>query len=148
MEIKPKHGIGSLLFGMKEADVIAIYGKPDKEFRDDDKNIIYVYNNKKCRLTFYEDEDFRLGYIISTNPDLDLFGENIIGRTIDQVKQALASHGLTKWEQEDFDLAENHFDETNWLILQAEFGEVTKVEIGAIINDKDEFDWKFPAGKK
>jgi hypothetical protein len=47
------------------------------------------------------------------------------------------------WEIEDFDSTENHFNESNWLILQSEFGLVVKVEIGAIINDKDEFDWKF-----
>jgi hypothetical protein len=148
MKINPKQGIDTLLFGMKGTDVTALYGKPDKEFRDDESNIIRIYNNRKCRLTFYEDEDFRLGYIISTHPELNLFGERIIGRNINEVKQSLQSHGLITWEQEDFDLAENHFDETNWLILQAEFSEVTKVEIGAIINDKDEFDWKFPIRKK
>jgi len=136
MKINPKHGVDTLLFGMKSTDVSALYGKADKEFRDDDNNIIQLYYNRKCRLTYYADEDFRLGYIISTHPELTLFGQKIIGTGINEVKQSLLSHGLIKWEQEDFDLAENHFDETNWLILQAEFGEVTKVEIGAIINDK------------
>ena len=38
---------------------------------------------------------------------------------------------------------ENYFNEENWIIFQTEFDEVVKFEIGAIINDKDEFDWKF-----
>jgi len=57
----------------------------------------------------------------------------------------LALKGLTKFTQEDFDTFENYFNEDNWVILQTEFDEVVKVELGAIINDNDEFDWKFKA---
>jgi hypothetical protein len=140
MKINLKNGIDLLLFGMKQADVKAIYGNPDKEFKDDDKNVIYVYNEQKWRLTFYEDEGFRLGYIISSNPELTVLDRKVIGREIEEVKTELS---FKSWEQENFDLAENHFNESNWLILQSEFGVIAKVEIGAIINDKDEFDWKF-----
>ena len=143
MKLNPKYGIDQLLFGMKQSDVTALYGKPDKEFKDDDKNIICLYNQQKWRLTFYEDEQFRLGYIISSNPELELFDMKIIGKNPDELKTALLPKGFKSWEEEDFDLAENHFNEDHWLILQSEFGVVEKVEIGAIINDKDEFDWKF-----
>jgi len=104
MEINPKYGIGKLLFGMKQKDVEAIYGKPNKQFRDEDK---------------------------------------VIGKRAVDVKEALLAHHFKTWENEDFDLAENHFNEDNWLILQTEFGVIAKIEIGAIINNADEFDWKF-----
>lgn len=143
MELKPKYGIDRLLFGMKQNDVESLYGKADKQYKDDDKNVILVYNEQKWRLTFYEDEDFRLGYVICSNPELRLFGKVVIGREVAQVKQDLPAQHFKTWEQEDFDLAENHFNEDHWLILQSEFGCIVKVEIGAIINDKDEFDWKF-----
>ena len=141
MKINSKHGIDKLVFGMKQQDVEAIYGKADKQFKDDDKNIIAVYNNLKWRLTYYQDEEFRLGYIISSNPELTLFDKKVIGRKASEVKEQL-DH-FKGWEQEDFDLGENHFNEDNWLILQSEFDSIIKVEIGAIINNKDEFDWKF-----
>ena len=48
-----------------------------------------------------------------------------------------------KFTQADFDATVNHFNESNWLILQSEFETVIRVEIGAIINDNDQFDWKF-----
>lgn len=144
MKIVPKEGMEQLLFGMKQKDVTTLYGKPDKEFNDEENNVIYVYNGPKWRLTFYEDEDLRLGYIISSNPELTLFGNKVIGIDPVVLKGTLQAHGFKKWEQEDFDLAENHFDESNWLILQSEFGLVSKVEMGATINDKDDFDWKFP----
>lgn len=143
MKINLKNGIDELVFGMKQTDVTEIYGLPNKQFKDEDDNIIYVYNAKRVRLTFYEDEDFRLGYIICSNPDLTLFDKNIINRNVDEVKNELAEKGLKTWENEDFDLAENHFNESNWFILQTEFGVIANVEMGAIINDNDEFEWKF-----
>ncbi len=145
MKVHTKKGIDKLLFGMKQKDVELLYGKPNKHYKDDDKNIIYLYNLEKLRLTFYEDEDFRLGYIISSNSKLELFESTIIGKDIKTIKNNLIEKGIKSWEVEDFDSTQNHFNEPNWIILQSEFDEVIKLEIGAIINDKDEFDWKFKA---
>lgn len=140
MILNPKNGIDKLLFGMQQKDVEAIYGKPEKEFKDDDENIIYLYNKEKLRLTFYEDESFKLGYIISSNPELLLLDKKVIGRNCNELKTELP---FKSWEVEDFDSTENHFNESNWLTLQSEFGIVIRVEIGAIINDNDELEWKF-----
>lgn len=146
MKIYPKKGIDKLLFGMKQTDVIAVYGKPNKEYNDEDDNLILVYNTLKMRLTFYSDEDFRLGYIVASSPNLELFQNIIIGKKITEIIKELTLKGISKFTQEAFDTYENYFNEDNWIILQTEFDEVVKFEIGAIINDKDEFDWKF--GKK
>lgn len=143
MKINLKNGIDELLFGMKQTDVTEIYGLPNKQFKDEDDNVIYVYNTKRVRLTFYEDEDFKLGYIICSNPDLTLFDKKLINQNVDEVKNELLEKGLKTWENEDFDLAENHFNESNWFILQTEFGVIANIEMGAIINDNDEFEWKF-----
>jgi hypothetical protein len=140
MKVNPKNGIDKLLFGMKQKDVSAIYGEPNKQFKDEDDNVIFIYNSEKLRLTFYEDEQFKLGYIISSNPDLTLLDNKIIGRNIHEVKNELP---FKSWEQEDFDSTENHFNESNWIILQSEFEEIIRLEVGAIINDNDEFDFKF-----
>ena len=143
MKINPKNGIDKLLFGMKQNDVTAIYGKPNRNYKDEDDNLIFAYNNLKMRLTFYQEEDFRLGFIVASSPDLELLGNKVIGKKISAIKKELAVKGITKFTQEDFDTFENYFNEDNWFILQTEFDEVVKFEIGAIINAKDEFDWKF-----
>ncbi|MBW4359961.1 hypothetical protein [Flavobacterium taihuense] len=143
MKINPKNGIDKLIFGMKQNDVIAIYGKPNKNYKDEDDNVIFVYNELKIRLTFYQEEELKLGYLVASSPNLELFGYKIINRKITDVKKDLAQKGITKFTQEEFDTFENYFNEENWIILQTEFEEVVKFEIGAIINDKDEFDWKF-----
>jgi hypothetical protein len=140
MKINPKNGVDKLLFGMKQNHVEAIYGKPTKQFLDDDGNSIYLYFNEKLRLTFYEDEAFRLGYIITSNTEATLLDKKVIGKNVADLKSELP---FTSWEQENFDSIENHFNESNWLILQSEFGIIIRVEIGAIIKDNDEFDWKF-----
>jgi len=143
MTVNLKSGIDKLLFGMKQNDVIAIYGKPDREYKDEDDNVIFAYNSQKMRLTFYQEEAFRLGYIVASHQDLDVLGNQVIGKDINEVKKELAEKGLTKFTQEAFDTFENYFNEDHWLILQTEFDEVLKIEVGAIINSKDEFDWKF-----
>lgn len=140
MIIYLKNGIDKLLFGMKQKDVELIYGQPNKKFKDDDDNQIYLYNDKKLRLTFYADEDFKLGYIISSNLENTLFDKKIVGKNVEEIKNLLP---FKSWEIEDFDSTENHFNESNWLILQSEYGEIIRIEIGAIIKDNDEFDWKF-----
>lgn len=140
MKLNPKNGIDSLLFGMKQQDVTALYSAPDKKFEDDDNNIIFLYNQHKLRLTFYEDEDFRLGYIITSNENATLLDKKVIGCN---VKSLIADLPFKSWEKEDFDSTENHFNESNWLTLQSEYDVVIRIELGAIIKDNDEFDWKF-----
>lgn len=142
MTVNLKNGVDQLLFGMKQNHVEAIYGKPSKQFKDEDGNVIYLYNEQKIRLTFYEDESFRLGYIITSNAEATVLDKEIIGKDVEEIKNGLP---FRNWEVEDYDSTENHFNESNWLILQAEYGTVIRVEIGAIIKDNDEFDWKFKA---
>lgn len=146
MKINLKNGIDKLIFGMKQKDVEAVYGKPDRNYKDEDDNVIFVYNKFKMRLTFYKEEDFKFGYVVASGADLELFGNKLIGKKIKDVKKDLAQKSITKFTQEEFDTFENYFNEDNWLLFQTEFDEVVKLEVGAIINDKDEFDWKF--GKK
>ena len=144
MKINLKNGIDKLLFGMLQKDVVAIYGKPTKSYKDEDENVILLYNDQKFRLTFYVEEGLKLGYIVSSNEDLQLDGQKIIGKTMEVVKKDLAPKGLKTWDEESFDTFENYFNEDYWMIVQTEFGFAVKVELGAIIKN-DEFEWKFKA---
>ena len=77
MKVNLKSGIDKLLFGMKQNDVIAIYGQPDKQYKDEDDNVIFLYNAQKMRLTFYQDEAFRVGYIMGSRQDFEVLGKNL-----------------------------------------------------------------------
>ena len=143
MKLDPKNGIEQLVFGMKTTDVLSVYGMPDREFIDEENNKIYLYNKQKMRLTFYEDEDFKLGYIICTHENLMFFNQKVIHSNINNFKTDLISKGLKQWETEVFDSMENHFNESNWLTLQCEFGLIIRVEIGAIFDQDDNMQFKF-----
>lgn len=143
MEIKLQHGLDRLLFGMTQKYVETLYGKPSRTIKDDEDNIIYIYNNEKMKLTFYADEDFRLGYITTANPDLQLLNSKIINTDWDIVQGNLAIQKIVKFDQHEEDGVQIYFNEDNWLMLYVDYNQVVKVEIGAIINNKDEFDWKF-----
>jgi len=95
-------------------------------------------------LTFYEDEEYRLGYIISSNLDLELFDQKIISQPIQSIEDLLKSKNFKALEVESFDSVDNYFNESNWMIFQVEFNQIIRFELGAVFNDKeDEFDWKF-----
>lgn len=143
MKVKLKYGIGQLLFGMKQKDVEAIYGKPNKQYNDDEDNIVYVYNDHKMRLTFYDEEELRLGYITSTNNELELFDSKIIGKPWSEIQNLLNQNKLSDFETEVVDGTENYFFEDNWLFVNVDYDLVFKIELGAVFNNQDEFDWKF-----
>ena len=143
MIVNPKTGIDQLIFGMKKMDVSTIYGNPDKQFEDDEKNEIWLYNDKKLRLTFYEDEAFKLGYIISSNPNLELFSNKVINQEWNIVEKLVLEKGIKSLEKDTFDSVDNFFNESNWMTFQVEFGQIIKIELGATFDDKDEFDFKF-----
>lgn len=146
MEIKLKYGIDKLLFGMKQKDVEAIYGKPNSFYEDEEDNVVWVYNQHKMQLSFYKEEEFKLGYITSTNETLELFGKRIMGLNWSDVNSFLIEKNLKQYETEVVDGTENYFFETNWLFINVDYGQVNKIEIGAVFSDSnDDFDWKFNA---
>lgn len=143
MEIKLKTGIDRLEFGMTPKYVEALYGAPNKTFKDDEDNTIYVYNKEKMKLTFYVEEDMKLGYITTTNPEVKLFGSTIINKVWDLVNGDLAMNKITQFEKDSEEGIDIYFNEDNWLFLHVDYDEVVEVEVGAIFTNNDEFDWKF-----
>lgn len=142
MNINPKNGIGELLFGMKQQHVITLIGKPSKQFTDEEENVVYLYNEYKLRLTFYEEEEFRLGYMVISHANATLFDKKIMGCHPKDIQNEAPERLYKNWEIADEDGVVSYFNEDNWIMLISEFDEITKVEVGAII-DNDEFDWKF-----
>jgi hypothetical protein len=137
-----RKGIGLLNFGQSTKQVETLLGKPDLAFDDEDFNKIWLYNALKLRLTFYADEDFKLGYLICSHPDMTLFEEKIYQKSIDEVLNLLKTKGIQTFEEEQFDSVFNYFNEDHWLIVQSEFGCVIKIELGVVAKNMDEFDWQ------
>ncbi|MBP6039664.1 MAG: hypothetical protein KA523_05640 [Flavobacterium sp.] len=143
MEIKLKYGIDNLLFGMKEQDVTKVLGKPDTQYKDEEENVVFMYNARKLRLIFYKEEDFKLGYITTTNPDVKLVNTLIIGKNWSEVYPVLEKNKVKSFETDTSEGMMSYFNEENWLFIHVDYNEIVKIEIGAVFSDKDEFDWKF-----
>ncbi|MCL9769834.1 hypothetical protein NAT47_05345 [Flavobacterium sp. HXWNR69] len=144
MEIKLKYGIDNLLFGMKEQDVIKILGKPDSSYKDEDENVVYVYNSRKLRLTFYKEEDFRLGYMTTSNPIVKLFNTSLISKNWSEVYPILEKNKVKYFESDTIEGILSYFNEENWLFFHLDYNEIIKIELGAVFKEKeDDFDWKF-----
>lgn len=141
--IKPCFGLGDLVFGMDSKDVIAILGTQFIKTIDDEQNHVYTFHQLQIRLTFYAEENFRLGYIVSNHPALNFAGQTLIGQLTSEIKKEFKQ--INSWETTvDDEYITHHFNENNWIDLHEEFFRITKVEIGATIKNLDEFDWKFP----
>jgi hypothetical protein len=143
MEIKLKYGIDNLLFGMKEQDVTKILGKPDTQYKDEEENIVFMYNARKLRLIFYKEEAFKLGYMTTTNPIVKLFNTTIIGKNWSDVLPVLEKHKVKSFETDTVEGMMSYFNEENWLFVHVDYNEIVKIEVGAVFSDKDEFDWRF-----
>ena len=144
MEIKLKYGIDNLLFGMKEQDVTKILGKPDSSYKDEDENVIFVYNSRKLRLTFYKEEDFRLGYMTTSNPVVKLFNTTLIGKNWSEIYPVLEKNKIKSFESDTAEGIVSYFNEENWLFFHVDYNEIVKIELGAVFKEKeDDFDWKF-----
>ena len=144
MDIKLKYGIDNLLFGMKEQDVTKILGKPDSSYKDEDENVIFVYNSRKLRLTFYKEEDYRLGYMTTSNPIIKLFNTTLIGKNWSEIYSVLEKNKIKSFESDTAEGIVSYFNEENWLFFHVDYNEIVKIELGAVFKEKvDDFDWKF-----
>ena len=94
----------------------------------------------QLRLTFYDEEELRFGYLTCFNIDLELYGSKIIGKPWEQVKTTLKENKLTSFETEVVDGTENYFFEDYWLFVNVDYDLVYKIEVGAVFNSKDDFD--------
>ena len=143
MEIKLKYGIDNLLFGMKEQDVTKILDKPDTQYKDEEENVVFMYNARKLRLIFYKEESFRLGYMTTTNPIVKLFNTTVIGKNWSDVFPFLEKNKVKSFETDTVEGMISYFNEENWLFFHVDYNEIVKIEVGAVFSDKDEFDWRF-----
>jgi hypothetical protein len=86
MKINLKNGIDQLIFGMKQK-MLPLYTVSQIEIIRMKMTTLFSYNTLKIRLTFYKEEEFKLGYMVASNPKLELFGNKVVNRKISEVKK-------------------------------------------------------------
>ena len=83
----------------------------------------------------------RLGYIQTSNPELEFNNHKIINTTIEFAKKEIFGEIISDWEIEDYDTFSTHGNEEYWVMLNVEYGKVISVELGLTFNDEDEYIW-------
>ena len=143
MEIKPKIGIDNLKFGMFRKDILEILGNPDRVMMDeyDENEQKLEWNKLKLRLTFQLEENDRLIYFVSKNPNLNYSGQKLIGIDTEIAKNKIFAELASEWEMEEYDFFQTHFHEPNWLTIHSEFGEISEIEMGVPFKNENEYDW-------
>lgn len=143
MELKPKIGIDNLKFGMTRKEILEILKEPNRIIKneDDENELILEWNSEKLRLTFYQNENDRFGYLRTINTELKFNGNKIIGKGLEFVKEQIFENLISEWEIEDYDSFITYFNERNWLTLHVEYGIVTDVELGVPFKNNEEYEW-------
>lgn len=142
MELKLSIGIEQLKFGLTQEKIFSFLGNPNKIHidKDDENEIICDWNSHKFRLTFYKNENLKLGYIRIKNENLTFNNQRIIGQPIKLVKEIVFAN-LNDWETDEYEFFSTYFNEEFWLTLHVDYGIVEEVEIGVPFRNEFEYNW-------
>jgi len=143
MNLKPKIGIDNLKFGMSQKEIYEILGMPNrKRIDEDDENQLFLeFNDEKIRLTIYQDENKRLGYIRTINPNIEYNGHKIINSTLEYAQNEIFGEIIKEWEIDDYEFFTTYGNDEFWLTLNVEYGIIISLEIGVPFKNDEEYDW-------
>ncbi len=143
MDLKLEIGIDDIKFGMKKSEVEQILGQADRVRieKDDENKMMLDYNALNLRLSFYPNEDDKLGYIECSNKDLSFNGQKIIDNDVSFVKKEVLGNIITEWETEEYRSFTVHFNEKYWITLQVDFEKVTEIKLGVPFKNDEEYKW-------
>lgn len=148
MEIRFGKGLQpDIWFGVDAEFLSERFGPPDRAYemeRDEDegRRDELVYNSLQTCFRLYEG---RLGWVQTSNPDLLLFGQRIMGESPSLVVELLAKAGFGKPEITEYDTFASAFWDSIWLEVQYVYDRIRDVNFGLLIDeDSDEYTWPSP----
>ncbi len=138
MEIVLGEGIGSLQFGMTEAQLVATFGQPDQTVDDEygDRLLHYLTQSLEFRLEALN--QLRLGWIMVKNPAATLFGQKLIDRPQDQVVAFLTQKIGRATDIEESASGESYFFESVGLELQFEQRKLSLITFSVPYDEDDQ----------
>ncbi|MBI9088717.1 MAG: hypothetical protein JEZ12_05845 [Desulfobacterium sp.] len=102
--IKPGIGLGNICFGATMEACREYFGKPEEELKEEfegDEYTSWYYGGGDIALCFEGSEDNRLGTIIISRGEALLDNENIIGKSLEDIKKYLKKNAYFYLEEED-----------------------------------------------
>jgi len=143
MKLKPKIGIGDLIFGMSPEQVYMLLGKPDREYIDlyDDNHIHLEYYSLQLNLTFDKEEGTKLSSIHTSNEALTYNGLKVLNRRIADVTQGIFKLLVKKWDVSAYNLSTCYTEYDYWLTLNVEYDRVKSIELSVSFKNDEEHYW-------
>ena len=128
---------------MLPATVEQKLGKPDRIFvpEDDEDEFIYQYNGLQMMLTFYKQENDRLGYIRSSNPAITYNGVLLLNQPVKDIMNG-AMKDIKNWQIEKYDFFDTYLNEKDWLVLNVEYERISDLEMGVPVEGDNLYLWK------
>jgi len=148
MEIIPFVGFADIKFGMSEDEVVSILGpaaqRETEQFDDGSNDITLRYAKPGVDLTFYSEDDFRLGTITFFTPNYKVLGNAIIGEDEAVFVGNASNRGFDDLTLEDDfeDLdSKDYFSEKYGISFWVCEGKVDSITIFPEYGDDDEVIW-------
>jgi hypothetical protein len=141
IKILPGSGLSTVPFGLLEAEVVSLLGKPDKAFFTDTDNKRRIYNELMIELSIEPENDNRFGWIEVHNPDFTFDGQRLIGKTKETVLPVVSDFLNEKPKLDDYNSMESYDFENNWVELQFEFNRLRCINLGVLYTENDVALW-------
>jgi hypothetical protein len=139
-------GMGLLRFGSTMDEVRALMGEPEEieESEEDDEfeHQAWNYLEEGYSLYFDREDDFRLSCIETDHPGMRLYGENIHGKSPEQIQELMRRHGHEASEVENMDTGETRVSyEKEMIDLYFDEDELQFVNFGVFISEDLDVQW-------
>ncbi|MCU0542938.1 MAG: hypothetical protein MUE44_12190 [Oscillatoriaceae cyanobacterium Prado104] len=140
LEISIGKGVGSIQFGQDEQQIINLLGRPDKIYESaGSKRLQYFDLLIEVAIEFEYENKF--GWLEVQNPDATLFGQKLIGASVEKVLSVVSTEIADRPKHDDYGHLETYFYENQWLELQFAMNRLISINIGVLFIDDNRPDW-------
>lgn len=136
MKIYPGIGLNHIRFGITEADLMALIGKPDKACNNADLERWQLQYNG-LRSTFWFD-DTNLHWIECSHPALQVNGQCLYAKPTQDALAWLKTELGESPKQGDYGRFECYSFEHHWLDVHIRYDLVSEIQFGYLFDENDE----------
>lgn len=148
LEIIIGKGLSDVKFGISKQDLIQLVGKPnDKELYDaSDEDDGYLtetwhYDEDEFSVSFDEEDDWKLTTISTSNNNVELFDEKLIGLPLNEVTQFLSSKKIGNNTLDDFSNENQNENVLNYIEASLSLwfidDKLSEIQWGVLWKDED-----------
>ena len=143
-EIKPNVGLGELTFGTEMKPFIKQVGEPEEiENIDEDEEMnttVLHYWKTGCSVFFVGLSDQVLAGIETDHPDVNLFGEKIMGRSEDEIVALMKNNGHNDYEIEKEESDKRLSFDISMMDFFFREGKLIYMNFGVFVDDKGQIE--------